>query len=218
MRPHPREWVRSLLALCDLDRWGSVSRKAVACVDTGLRASLPTSESAAQGPLPAQGKVTPSTTSKTRVKAGEPLFVGHYSADGAWAFVETGYASGWVDSRDIALMDEDFAQRWQSLPQAPSSTMASPSATAAASTASPPGWARCSPSWGAARAGLVRSGAGEGRMGSCRPGSRALLSSGQALRGAFVPDGGTWRWSSTGCSANPTAGATLEGTGTARGA
>ena len=117
LRPHSREWVRSLLTLCDLDKWGSVSRKAVACVDTDLRA-LPTSRPFFEDP-PRAGEGFPfDYLQNSRVKAGEPLFVGHYSADGAWAFVETGYASGWVDSRDIALVDEDFAQRWRSLPQA----------------------------------------------------------------------------------------------------
>ncbi len=39
------------------------------------------------------------------VKPGEPLFVSHRSADGAWFFVDTPTASGWIDARRIGLMD-----------------------------------------------------------------------------------------------------------------
>ena len=117
LRPHSREWVRSLHILCDIDKWGSVSRKAVACVDTDLRA-LPTSRPFFEDPSRAGEGYPFDYLQNSRVKAGEPLFVGHYSADGAWAFVETGYASGWVDSRDIAFMSEELAKKWQGMPLA----------------------------------------------------------------------------------------------------
>ncbi len=39
------------------------------------------------------------------VKPGEPLFVSHRSADGAWFFVDAPTASGWIDARRIGLMD-----------------------------------------------------------------------------------------------------------------
>lgn len=114
LRPHSSEWVRSLLTLCDLDKWGSVSRKAVACADTDLRA-LPTSRPFFEDPSLAGEGFPFDYLQNSRVKAGEPLFVGHYSADGAWAFVETGYASGWVDSRDIAFVSEELAKKWQGM-------------------------------------------------------------------------------------------------------
>lgn len=39
------------------------------------------------------------------VKPGEPLFVSHRSADGAWFFVDAPTASGWIDARRVGLMD-----------------------------------------------------------------------------------------------------------------
>ncbi len=117
LKPHSREWVDSLPALCDMEKWGSVSRKAVACADTDLRA-LPTSRPFFEDPSLAGEGFPFDYLQNSRVKAGEPLFVGHFSADGAWAFVETGYASGWVDSRDIAFVSEELAKKWQGMPLA----------------------------------------------------------------------------------------------------
>ena len=117
LRPHSGEWVDSLPALCDMEKWGSVSRKAVACADTDLRA-LPTSRPFFEDPSLAGEGFPFDYLQNSRVKAGEPLFVGHFSADGAWAFVETGYASGWVDSRDIAFVSEKLAKKWQGMPLA----------------------------------------------------------------------------------------------------
>jgi hypothetical protein len=117
LRPHSREWMDSLLALCDIKKWGSVSRRGVACVDTDLRA-LPTSRPFFEDPSLAGEGFPFDYLQNSRVKAGEPLFVGHFSADGAWAFVETGYASGWVDSRDIAFVSEELAEKWQDMPLA----------------------------------------------------------------------------------------------------
>lgn len=117
LKPHSREWVDSLPALCDMEKWGSVSRKAVACTDTDLRA-LPTSRPFFENPSLAGEGFPFDYLQNSRVKAGEPLFVGHFSADGTWAFVETGYASGWVDSRDIAFVSEELAKQWQGMPLA----------------------------------------------------------------------------------------------------
>ena len=40
--------------------------------------------------------------------AGTPLFISHVSTDGAWYFVETGFASGWVHAEDVAVADQAF--------------------------------------------------------------------------------------------------------------
>jgi len=37
-----------------------------------------------------------------------PVIVSHYSLDKKWAYVETGFASGWLERDDIALVDRKF--------------------------------------------------------------------------------------------------------------
>ncbi len=41
-----------------------------------------------------------------------PLYVSHMSKDKAWAFVDTGNASGWIQSKDIAIIDEEFIENY----------------------------------------------------------------------------------------------------------
>ncbi len=117
LRPHSRQWMEALLVNCAMEEWGNVNRKAVACVDTDLRA-LPTNRPFFRDPSSAGEGFPFDYLQNSRVKAGEPLFTGHFSRDRAWAFVETGYASGWVDVRDIAFVDETLAEKWMDLPQA----------------------------------------------------------------------------------------------------
>lgn len=117
LRPHSREWMDSLLDNCSMESWGSVNRRALACVDTDLRA-LPTARPFFRDPSLAGEGFPFDYLQNSRVKAGEPLFVGHFSADGAWAFVETGYASGWVDTRDLAFADDVLIRQWQAMPLA----------------------------------------------------------------------------------------------------
>lgn len=117
LKPRSKQWMEALLANCAMEEWGNVDRKAVACTETDLRA-LPTERPFFRD-LSLAGEGFPfDYLQNARVKAGEPLFVGHFSADGAWAFVETGYAAGWVDARDIAFVDDEFAEEWMALPQA----------------------------------------------------------------------------------------------------
>lgn len=42
-----------------------------------------------------------------------PLFVSHYSVDGKWAFVHGAYAFGWVEVKDIAIVDDDFISKFK---------------------------------------------------------------------------------------------------------
>ena len=42
-----------------------------------------------------------------------PLFVSHLSKDGKWAFVKGAYAFGWVQTKDIAFVDDAFIKKFK---------------------------------------------------------------------------------------------------------
>ena len=48
------------------------------------------------------------------VWAGTPLFLSHISQDGQFLAAESPYACGWIDSRDIAYVDEGFVAKYRS--------------------------------------------------------------------------------------------------------
>ncbi len=50
------------------------------------------------------------------VSAGVPLFISHRSRDRKWLFVETGFACGWAQAKNIAFVDDEFASTWEREP------------------------------------------------------------------------------------------------------
>jgi len=115
--PHRKGFPDELLANCNMKEWGSLNRMGAACTDTDLRA-LPTDRPFFRDPSLAGEGPPFDYLQNSRVKGGEPLFVGHLSTDGAWAFVETGYTFGWVRIGDIGFVGKDLAEKWMDLPQA----------------------------------------------------------------------------------------------------
>lgn len=53
---------------------------------------------------------------QTSLPVGVPLLIAHISADQQWYLVESPLASGWLPIADVAVIDEDAMQRWQSRP------------------------------------------------------------------------------------------------------
>ncbi len=48
------------------------------------------------------------------VWAGTPVFLSHTSQDGRFLAAESPYTCGWIDSRDIAYVDEEFVTKYRS--------------------------------------------------------------------------------------------------------
>jgi hypothetical protein len=112
-RKVPRPQLQELLANCDLDHFPSRNDLAIAVAPAHLR-GLPT-------PLPLYEKANDEPfdmLSYPQLKLNEPLRIMHQSHDGAWLFVETAYSNGWLESRDVALVDEEFVKSWMQAPHA----------------------------------------------------------------------------------------------------
>jgi hypothetical protein len=103
--------MQELIENCALESFPSRNESAISVAPGHLR-GLPT-------PLPlyqSAGDYPFDMLSYPQVKLNEPLRVLHSSRDGAWLFVETGYTNGWIEARDVALVDEEFKQSWRSQP------------------------------------------------------------------------------------------------------
>jgi len=115
--PISDKWIDRLENEADLDSTGSVSAPAIAVKETSLRL-LPTDEPFFLDPnTPGEGYPF-DYVQNSGVHAGEPLFISHFSADGAWAWCETSYAAGWVKVDDTAIMDEEDIKEWHGYPLA----------------------------------------------------------------------------------------------------
>jgi hypothetical protein len=108
----PRKLMQTLLDNCALSRFPSRNDAAIAVAPGHLR-GLPT-----HAPLYKQSGDEPfDMLSYPHVKLNEPLRVLHASHDGVWLFVETGSSNGWLEARDVALVDRAFIQSRMQAPQ-----------------------------------------------------------------------------------------------------
>jgi hypothetical protein len=113
--PHKRkirsQQMQDLLRNCALESFPSRNDAAISVAPGHLR-GLPT-----HLPFYTRAEDFPfDMLSYPQVKLNEPLRVLHRSRDGVWLFVETGYTNGWIEARDVALVDRDFMQSWMQAP------------------------------------------------------------------------------------------------------
>lgn len=104
--------MRELMANCALESFPSRNDTAISVAPghlRGLPTYLPLYQSAEDYPF--------DMLSYPQVKLNEPLRVLHASRDGAWLFVETGYSNGWLEKRDVALVDRGFIDSWMQAPR-----------------------------------------------------------------------------------------------------
>lgn len=110
--PRDKAWLEGLVAAANQPGYPSLARKAIAARNTALRV-LPTQrpyfydfEKAGEGyPF--------DNFQNSAVWAGTPLLITHATKAGDWLYVETGYAGGWVQPNDLALVDEAFIKAYQ---------------------------------------------------------------------------------------------------------
>ena len=108
-RPRTTGWFQQLLDNAQLDGYPNAAYPAITISNTNLRI-LPTHK-----PVFRSASGYPFDRLQTSfIAANTPLFISHTSADRAWYRVETPFAHGWIDSRDVAVADLQFIRTWQS--------------------------------------------------------------------------------------------------------
>jgi hypothetical protein len=110
--PYPEEEKARLEALCDVAGYPSLALRAVTVRPADLR-SLPTRRPGFANPRKAGEGFPFDYFQYSMVRPNTPLLITHRSADGAWYFVETSAAAGWLPTQDVALVDEDFVARFR---------------------------------------------------------------------------------------------------------
>lgn len=112
LRPLPQSWFDTMLDQADFESYGTQDRKAITLHYSDLR-NFPTHKPLFKDPSRAGEGFPFDYLQNSGVHANEPLFVSHYSKDGAWAYVFTAYASGWLPSNSIAYLSDEQAALWQ---------------------------------------------------------------------------------------------------------
>jgi len=112
LRPLPQAWFKKMAAEANWERYNGVAKAAIALRRLDLR-NFPTAKPLFHNPCEAGEGFPFDYLQNSTVFANEPLYLSHYSKSGAWAYVLTSYATGWVPADRIALIDEAQQAFWQ---------------------------------------------------------------------------------------------------------
>ena len=112
LQPLPQEWFDKMLENSNFDAYGSVNGYAISLRFSSLR-NFPTNKPLFKNPSEAGEGFPFDYVQNSGVHANEPLFVSHYSRDGAWVYVFATHATGWLRSDEIAYIPTPHTQRWQ---------------------------------------------------------------------------------------------------------
>ncbi|MDR0407429.1 MAG: SH3 domain-containing protein, partial [Campylobacteraceae bacterium] len=108
-------WVENIKKLSNFDDYGSVLARAITTRNTNLRL-LPTDKplfrvSAEKFDYPFD------YLQNSFIGIMQPIIISHYSSDFAWAFVESSFASGWIKTNEIAIVDELTIEKFKKAPK-----------------------------------------------------------------------------------------------------
>lgn len=105
------EWQR-LVALQQLDSYPSLARPAITVRNTSLRL-FPTERPFFLNPRQAGEGFPFDYFQSSALAVGNPVFATHSSSDGAWIFVESNFAYGWVPTDAIAWVTPALQRRYE---------------------------------------------------------------------------------------------------------
>jgi len=93
-------------------KYNTVKAKAITTKRVDLK-SLPMSDSYYRNPNQVGEGFPFDYNQNSSYSINMPLFVSHYSVDGKWAFVHGAYAFGWIEVKDMAIVDDDFISKFE---------------------------------------------------------------------------------------------------------
>ncbi|MEA1916717.1 MAG: SH3 domain-containing protein [Campylobacterota bacterium] len=108
------KWFEDMKYLSNFENYGEFNKSAISLESLDMR-NFPTQMPLFYNPSLAGEGFPFDYLQNSGVHANEPLYVSHYSKNREWVYIFTSYASGWVKSKDIALVDDKMKESWQSM-------------------------------------------------------------------------------------------------------
>lgn len=107
--PYQKEEIEELEFEANLEAYPSVKKPAIITRNSNLRV-LPTNKPQFSNPNQA-GKGFPfDNWQNSAIYVGTPVLITHYSRSGKWAFVESGFVSGWILALDVGILNDNQVQ------------------------------------------------------------------------------------------------------------
>lgn len=96
--------IDAIISATNVEAYGSINAHAIMIQNAQMR-NLPTDKPFfKKTTLPGEGYPF-DYLQTSRIHIAEPIIISHYSRDGAWAFIESSFASGWIPVESFVLVD-----------------------------------------------------------------------------------------------------------------
>ncbi len=109
---HPPSWIRGLRQNANLDVFPNRVGRGITIRNTDLRV-LPTSSPHFYDRDGDAWAWPFDNLQRSTVAVNTPLYICHTSRNGAWLLVETSFTFGWLPAQDVATVDDEFIQTWE---------------------------------------------------------------------------------------------------------
>ncbi|WP_297812800.1 SH3 domain-containing C40 family peptidase [uncultured Helicobacter sp.] len=104
--PYGKEEIKLLEFEANLDAYPSVKKPAIITRNSNLRV-LPTNKPRFYDPSQAGEGFPFDYWQNSSIYLGTPVLITHYSRSGKWAFVESGFVSGWILTLDVGILNDN---------------------------------------------------------------------------------------------------------------
>jgi len=108
LRPVPPAWFEEMKQQSNFESYGILNKKAITLKWMDIRA-FPTDKPLYKNPALAGEGYPFDLLQNSSVNYNEPIFISHTSKDGAWSYIFTNNASGWVKSEGVSLISDEAA-------------------------------------------------------------------------------------------------------------
>ncbi|MCW8839014.1 MAG: SH3 domain-containing protein [Thiovulaceae bacterium] len=110
------EIFKKLEDMSNFEKYKTVNKNAITLDHLNIRA-FPTLKPMFKDPKIAGEGFPFDYLQNSTISANKPILISHYSKDKRWAFIFTSFTSGWVESKDIIVLDKQYTDIWQKAKQ-----------------------------------------------------------------------------------------------------
>lgn len=108
----PKSWYKYQIENSNFQMSNSVSQAGITLRHTNLRL-YPSNRGIYYDPTRTGEGFPFDYNQNSSIHINTPIVVSHYSLDKKWVYAQTSFASGWIESKDIALVNHEFQQKFQ---------------------------------------------------------------------------------------------------------
>ena len=111
-----KDFFGDMLENSNFKNYATLNLKAITISEVNLRA-FPTCRPVLMDPNKAGEGFPFDYMQNSSVHANKPILLSHYSKDKEWAYIFTSFASGWIKTSELVLIDKKYTDKWQKAKQ-----------------------------------------------------------------------------------------------------